>query len=173
MKNIKLIGILLGSALIIFLAGFLGSIFAIKSFEPQIKLFLQAKEDTDNGLTVINGILTVSGKITGINDNIITIETEPPEDPFGDWYKEIKVKVDKETVIVLGEWDFQAIAEEQMKLLQGEKNSFQLSYGFLKQTPITFEEIEIGRIIIVVPAENISTSGQQIEAARIIVGKAR
>jgi len=151
-KN-KFIGIIVGAGLVLFFAGFSGSFFAIKSFEPQVKIMLQRQESTKGLSGVTAEIFTLSGKLLEKRDNLIVIETEPPKDPFIEWQKEIEFAVNKNTVIVLGEWD-------------GETQT-------LIETPIAFGQLELGRIVIVVPSDDVSWAGNTPEAEKIIVGKPR
>lgn len=160
-EKIKIVGIIFGAALILFLAGFLGSILALKSFEPEVKLLVARQSIGANILNIIDGVPTLSGKVVKINGNVITIETEPPQDPFFKWQKEMEIVVDEDATITSGSWKSMA-----------EAVSSNFSYASLKEAPMTIGEIELGRIVIVVPSGGSVASGR-IETRKIIVGALR
>ncbi len=157
MEKTKAIFLFLFAAIIIFVAGSLGCYFAIKSFEPRVRL---AVEENYAGLQPILGqdsLSVVQGKVAQVDGKVIKIEVAPPQDPFSVWYKEIEITVTPDTKITSGVWDASSAATEGI---------------FLKESPIAFSQIEIGRMVVVVYDSNFSDFSH-LTARRIIVGKTR
>lgn len=172
-KKIKSVSIIIGAAVILFFATFLGSFLAFQSYEPRIKVLLEDYAEWDISQAVEGEEFLVYGSVAGINGDLLTLETKPPENPFVEWQKEITFSVTGDTEIVLGEWKkAHEIIEEQDGLLQEGFGSDQFQYSPLKETFASFNDLEIGRNILVA-LDMEEKDSEYLEAKKIIIGKTR
>jgi|GEM_PF-5804874 len=172
-EKTKRISIIIGTAAVLFLAAFLGALLAFQSYEPQIKVLLEDRAEWDGSQAIEGAELIIYGTVAKLDGDLLTVETEPPENPFIEWQKELTVSVTENTEIVFGEWKTtHEIIEEQSRFFQENSDLSQFQYNFLKETVADFDDLEIGRNILMVP-EMDDPDSEYLKAAKIIIGKPR
>ena len=172
-NNTKRFLVILSIAFMLFVAVFLGALLAVNFYEPQIKVLLENRQGWDSSQIIGGGGLIVEGNIAGVEEDLLTIETKPPENPFIEWQKEMTFSITDDTEIVLGEWkDTHEIIEEQNRFFQENPEISQIQYNFLKETIAGIDDLEIGKYALIVP-EMDDPDLEHLVADKIIIGKAR